>query len=176
MIPELVALAQGRELGTKVGVDKPDKLSGSPEVGEAGLSSSLEVGKAGLSNSLDKLSGSPEVGEARPSKSPEVGEAGLSSSPEVGDATSVFISTLISIDGVAEAGLSSEVGNAGLSSSPVFIGDGHGGTGVDEVIVHGLLVVGFLIIGCSRKFLGAIGIFRIGAGAKLCKEVDDKGA
>ena len=114
--------------------------------------------------------------EARPSSSPEVGEAGLSSSPEVGNATSVFISTLISIDGVAEAGLSSEVGNAGLSSSPVFIGDGHGGIGVDEVIVHGLLVVGFLIIGCPRKFLGAIGIFRIGAGAKLCKEVDDKGA
>ena len=180
LIPEIVALVQGRELGTKAGVDKPDKLSGSPEVGEAGLSSSLEVGKAGLSNSLDKLSGAPEVGEARPSKSPEVGEAGLSSSPEVGDATSILISALISIseiDGVAEAaGLSSEVGDVGLSSSPVFIGDGHGGIGVDEVIVHGLLVVGFLIIGCSRQFLGAIGIFRIGAGAKLCKEVDDKGA
>ena len=140
MIPELVALAQGRELGTKVGVDKPDKLSGSPEVGEAGLSSS----------------------------------------PEVGDATSIFISALISIseiDGVAEAaGLSSEVGDVGLSSSPVFIGDGRGGIGVDEVIVHGLLVLGFLIIGCPRKFLSTMGVFRIGAGAKLCNDVDDKGA
>ena len=171
-IPELGALVPGRELGTKVGVDR---LSGSPE-----------VGKAGLSNSPDKLSGLPEVGEAgqgnspdKLSGSPEVGEAGLSSSPEVGDVTSILISALISIseiDGVAEAaGLSSEVGDVGLSSSPVFIGDGRGGIGVDEVIVHGLLVLGFSIVGCPRKFLGAIGIFRIGACAKLCKYVDDKG-
>ena len=134
-----------------------DKLSGSPEVGESGLS-----------NLPDKLSGSPEVGEA-----------GLSSSPEVGEDNSIFISDLISIseiDGVAEAALSSELGEAGLSSSPVFIGDGHGRIGVDEVIVHGLLILGFLITGCPRKFLLTIGIFRIGASAKLCKDVDDKGA
>jgi hypothetical protein len=127
-IPELGALVPCRGLGTKVGVDKPKKLSGSPEVGEA---------------------------------------------------TSIFISALISIseiDGVAEADLSSEVGDAGLSSSPVFIGDGHGGIGVDVVIVHGLLVLGFLTIGCPRKFLLTIGIFRVGAGAKLCNDVDDKGA
>ena len=164
-----------------MGVGKLDKLSGSPDVGEAGLS-----------NSPDNLRGSPEVGEAALSNSPETGEAGLSSSPEVGDATSIFISALISIselDGVSEDGLSSEVGNAGLSSSPVFIGDGHGGIGVDEMIVHGFLVLGSLkigcprkflldslLIGCPRKFLGTIGIFRIGACAKLCKDVDDKGA
>ena len=61
------------------------------------------------------------------------------------------------------------MGDGGLRSSPVFIGGGRGGIGVDEVIVHGLLVLGFSIVGCPRKFLGAIGIFRIGAGAKLCK-------
>ena len=99
-IPELGALILGRGRGTKEGVDK---LSGSPEVGEAGLNGSPD-------EVMDKLSGSPEVGDA-----------GLSSSPEVGEATSFFISALIcifEIDGVAEAGLSSEVGDAGLSSLP----------------------------------------------------------
>ena len=174
---KLSASPEGGEAGLG---NSSDKLSGSPEMGEAGLRNSPEVGEAGLSNSSDKLSGSPEVGEANPSSSPEVGEAGLSSSPEVGDATSILISALISIseiDGVAEAaGLSSEVGDVGLSSSPVFIGDGHGRIGIGEVIVHGLLVLGFLITGCPRKFLLTIGIFRIGAGAKLCNDVDDKGA
>ena len=186
-------LSGSPEVGESRLSNSPDKLSGSPEVGEAGPSNSPDklsglpdVGETGQSNSPDKLSGSPDVGEAglsnspdKLSGSPEVGEAGLSSSPEVGDATSIFTSALISISeigGVAEAGLSSEGGDAGLSSSPVFIGDGHGGIGVDVVIVHGLLVLGFLTIGCPRKFLLTIGIFRVGAGAKLCNDVDDKGA
>ena len=92
------------------------------------------------------VSSSPEVGRAGLSGSPEVGKALLSDSPEVGKAG------LIS---------SPKVGDAGQSSSPVLIGPGHGGIGVDEVIVHGLLVLGFLIIWCPRKFLCGSTVVRL---------------